>query len=70
MVRVSLLAALTLGVSLQAVSADDVYRMCKDNTCQNCSVAIKNAGTGYPNCVTYDSETVFFNQDIPGSEGG
>ncbi|KAK3301862.1 uncharacterized protein B0T15DRAFT_544888 [Chaetomium strumarium] len=70
MFLVSLFTALVLGGSLQPVIAADVYKMCKDNKCQNCSVGITNAGTGYPNCVTYDSDTVFFNQDIPGSEGG
>ncbi|KAH6641071.1 hypothetical protein F5144DRAFT_481645 [Chaetomium tenue] len=48
----------------------NVYKMCKDNHCDDCPVGITNAGSGYPDCVTYDSETVFYNSDFPGSDGG
>jgi len=47
-----------------------VYKMCKDNKCQNCPVELTNAGTGYPNCVVYDSDNVFYNQDFEGTDGG
>ncbi|KAK4118122.1 hypothetical protein N657DRAFT_638267 [Parathielavia appendiculata] len=44
--------------------------MSRDNKCQERSIGITNDGTGYPICVTYDSDTVFYNQDIPDAEGG
>ncbi|KAK4040839.1 hypothetical protein C8A01DRAFT_35114 [Parachaetomium inaequale] len=69
MVRTTQLVAVGMGVALPLVHAD-VYKMCKDNKCQDCPVGLTNAGTGYPNCVTYDSDTVFFNSDYPGSGGG
>jgi len=47
-----------------------VYKMCKDNKCQNCPVGLTNAGTGYPNCVVYDSDNVFYSQGFEGTDGG
>ena len=51
-------------------AADEPFSFCKDNSCNDCPVNIASAGTGYPACVTYNSDDVFKNQDYPGSAGG
>lgn len=51
-------------------TADDPFSFCKDNKCGDCPVSVTNVGTGFPNCVVYNSEDVFANQNFPGSVGG
>jgi hypothetical protein len=56
-------------IAFVAVAQDPFY-MCTDNKCETCPSAISSTGTGYPNCVIYNSEDVFANQGYEGSEGG
>jgi len=47
------------------------YKFCTDGKCSDCPTSIANLGTGFPKCLVYSTEDVFFNQ--PGfneSEGG
>ncbi|KAH6626515.1 hypothetical protein B0J18DRAFT_425017 [Chaetomium sp. MPI-SDFR-AT-0129] len=69
MVQFNKLAVWLLALALHSVNAG-TYKMCKDNTCNDCPVGITNAGTGYPDCVTYDTESVLFNQGFSGTPGG
>ncbi|KAI1263633.1 hypothetical protein F5Y18DRAFT_393599 [Xylariaceae sp. FL1019] len=51
--------------------ASDPFKLCNDNKCGDCPIQVTDAGTGFPNCVVYSTESVFGNQpDIPGSESG
>src|SRR5690348_12997215 len=52
---ISAMHALILAIlaKVHFVDAASVYKMCKDNTCQDCPVGLTNAGTGYPKCVIY-----------------
>ncbi|KAF2759132.1 hypothetical protein EJ05DRAFT_485200 [Pseudovirgaria hyperparasitica] len=53
-----------------SVAAQDPFYMCTENTCEQCPSAVASAGTGYPECVVYNSEDVFANQGYQGTEGG
>ncbi|KAH8892268.1 hypothetical protein GQ53DRAFT_596485, partial [Thozetella sp. PMI_491] len=46
------------------------FSFCKDDQCGDCPVSVTSAGTGFPNCVTYNSDDVFKNQGFPGAAGG
>ncbi|KAI0141783.1 hypothetical protein GGR57DRAFT_398951 [Xylariaceae sp. FL1272] len=51
--------------------ASDPFKLCNDNKCGDCPIQVTDAGTGFPNCVVYSTESVFGNQpDIPGSDSG
>ena len=50
--------------------AQDPFYMCTDTKCEACPSAISSTGTGYPDCVIYNSEDVFANQGYEGSKGG
>lgn len=67
MARRSLLA---LGAVLMAASnvlAED-YSMCRDDKCGDCPVTLASLGTGYPECIIYNTEDVFGGQDFPESD--
>ena len=49
---------------------DEPFTFCKDTECKQCPVAVTSGGTGYPNCVIYNTADIFSNQDFPGAEGG
>jgi len=62
-----------LGVLFSVASivvAQDPFYMCTDDKCESCPSAVSSTGTGYPDCVVYNSEDVFANQGYEGSEGG
>jgi hypothetical protein len=52
------------------VVAQDPFYMCTESKCETCPSAISSTGTGYPDCVIYNSEDVFANQGYQGSQGG
>lgn len=55
---------------LSVVVAQDPFYMCTESKCENCPSSISSSGTGYPNCVIYNSQDVFANQGYEGSTGG
>lgn len=57
------------GLTSVAVAKDPFY-MCTDNKCEQCPSSVASSGTGYPDCVIYNSEDVFAHQGFNGSEGG
>ena len=62
---------LSILAGLASVSvAQDPFYMCTESTCQNCPSSVASTGTGYPNCVIYNSEDVFANQGYDGATGG
>ncbi|KAF7563715.1 hypothetical protein G7046_g414 [Stylonectria norvegica] len=63
------LTATLFAAALNGVLADP-FGFCKDNTCSDCPVSVATAGTGYPNCVVYNTDDVFANQGFGGSAGG
>lgn len=62
--RLAPLAALLVHVGL--IACQDVS-WCRDEECDDCPSALASSGPGYPECVVYDSNTVFggqgFNDD-------
>ncbi|KAK7949440.1 hypothetical protein PG988_016079 [Apiospora saccharicola] len=61
---------LALGVSLTAIGhvlAED-YNMCRDDKCGDCPVSLASLGTGFPDCIIYNTEDVFGGQDFPPSD--
>jgi hypothetical protein len=68
MVGVHYLSALFSVASI--VVAQDPFCMCTESKCETCPSAISSTGTGYPDCVIYNSEDVFANQGYQGSQGG
>jgi hypothetical protein len=52
------------------VVAQDPFYICTESKCETCPSAISSTGTGYPDCVIYNSEDVFANQGYQGSQGG
>ncbi|KAK4501093.1 hypothetical protein PRZ48_006899 [Zasmidium cellare] len=66
----------TLSIGLVALSilnkatAVPNFSFCTNEPCTNCPVSVSSEGTGYPECVIYNSENVFGNQGFSGSEGG
>ncbi|KAK7921666.1 hypothetical protein PG985_009688 [Apiospora marii] len=65
--RLASLAALLVHVGL--IACQDV-KWCKDEKCADCPSGLASSGPGYPECVVYDSNTVFggqgFNEDTVG----
>jgi hypothetical protein len=59
-----------LSALASAVVAQDPFYMCTDTKCESCPSSVSSSGTGYPDCVVYNSEDVFANQGYEGSEGG
>jgi hypothetical protein len=68
MVGVYYLSVLSSVASI--VVAQDPFYMCTESKCETCPLAISSTGTGYPDCVIYNSEDVFANQCYQGSQGG
>ncbi|KFY35978.1 hypothetical protein V494_05431 [Pseudogymnoascus sp. VKM F-4513 (FW-928)] len=44
-------------------------KWCKDGKCSDCPSALTSSGPGYPDCVIYDSKTVFGGQGFEEGEG-
>lgn len=62
---------LSILAGLASVSvAQDPFYMCTESKCENCPSSVASTGTGYPNCVIYNSEDVFANQGYDGADGG
>lgn len=55
----------TLAAALLSQASAKQFTFCKDDSCKDCPVNIEEAGTGYPNCVVYDSKRTFNNQNFP-----
>ncbi|OAQ64465.1 hypothetical protein VFPPC_05734 [Pochonia chlamydosporia 170] len=55
---------------LQGVQAGNPFAFCTDNKCEKCPVSVTSDGTGYPNCVVYESKDIFPGQGFTGSKGG
>lgn len=68
MVANTYLSILT-GLASVAIAQDPFY-MCTENTCQDCPSSVASTGTGYPNCVVYNSQDVFADQGYNGTTGG
>jgi len=69
LVASSLAAAALFG----AAAADDgqgPIQFCHDKSCQDCPVSLTVEGTGYPECVVYDSDQIFGNGDFAESDSG
>lgn len=63
------LSILALAAILDLVAGQ--YKFCTDGKCSDCPTSISNLGTGFPKCLVYSTEDVFFNQPgFNGSEGG
>ena len=65
----SALSATAFAAALRGAFADP-FAFCKDNTCGDCPVSVTNTGTGFPNCVVYNTADIFTNQGFGGSPGG
>ncbi|KAJ4293570.1 hypothetical protein N0V90_008853 [Kalmusia sp. IMI 367209] len=61
--------SLLAGLASVAVAQDPFY-MCTDNKCEDCPSSIASSGTGFPNCVIYNSQDVFAQQGYEGTDGG
>ncbi|KAH8898666.1 hypothetical protein GQ53DRAFT_358246 [Thozetella sp. PMI_491] len=59
--------AVALGVT--SLAAAQSMSWCKDEKCGDCPSGITSAGTGYPQCVVYDTETVFGGQGFEPATG-
>ncbi|KAI0020346.1 hypothetical protein F4780DRAFT_791994 [Xylariomycetidae sp. FL0641] len=61
-----------LTAAARLATANDIhpFKFCTDDQCGDCPVSITSAGTGYPNCVIYNTADVFANYGFNGSEGG
>lgn len=60
-------------ISLAAFSkaAESAFDMCTAGTCEDCPVSLTSAGTGYPNCVIYNSADIFSSDlGFTASDGG
>ncbi|KAK4207877.1 hypothetical protein QBC37DRAFT_444238 [Rhypophila decipiens] len=57
------------GVAL-VQAQEDVFKFCPESTCGDCPVGLTSQGTGFPNCVIYNSDDVFPGLGFTGSEGG
>ncbi|KAK8124270.1 uncharacterized protein PG998_000029 [Apiospora kogelbergensis] len=62
-----LLAAVVAFMVVENVLAED-YSMCRDEGCGDCPVTLASLGTGYPECIIYNTDDVFGGQDFPPSE--
>ncbi|KAK8064337.1 hypothetical protein PG994_006975 [Apiospora phragmitis] len=48
---------------------NEAFSLCKEDACEDCPVNIASAGPKYPECVIYNSEDVFTNQDFDKESG-
>ncbi len=64
----TLLSAALIGVA--KAQHGDIFKFCTEGKCEECPVGLNNAGTGFPNCVIYNSKDVFSGLDFKESEGG
>ncbi|KAK6815650.1 hypothetical protein PG987_016654 [Apiospora arundinis] len=63
----SLFALAVAFKAIDNVLADD-YSMCRDEKCGDCPVTLADLGTGYPECIIYNTEDVFGGLDFPPSD--
>jgi hypothetical protein len=70
MMHTKALAALSGLFAHIVLAQNEPFSFCKDNQCADCPLHIASSGTGYPACVTYNSDDVFKGQGFPGSDGG
>lgn len=53
------------------VAADgEPFSFCTDGKCDDCPVSVSSAGTGFPECVVYNSEDFFGGGDFDAADGG
>jgi len=65
-----LFVKLALWAVAHASPAAEKFSFCEDAKCQHCPVSVPSAGTGFPQCVIYNSADVLKNQQFPDNEGG
>ncbi|KAM7212420.1 hypothetical protein V8F06_012189 [Rhypophila decipiens] len=57
LLKMGALAFLSGGALVQA--QEDVFKFCPESTCGDCPVGLTSQGTGFPNCVIYNSDDIF-----------
>jgi len=65
--KLAILSALAVG---SVIAADEPFSFCKDAQCGDCPVSVASAGSGFPECVVYNSADFFTGGDFPSSDGG
>lgn len=65
--KIVLLSALAAG---SVLAFDEPFSFCTDGNCGDCPVSVASAGTGFPECVVYNSEDFFGGSDFATADGG
>ncbi|KAF2723499.1 hypothetical protein K431DRAFT_292537 [Polychaeton citri CBS 116435] len=63
------LSSIAFGIVAAQDDNGGPFNLCTGDNCENCPVSLASAGTGYPNCVVYNSQDVFPNH-TPAFAGG
>lgn len=63
-------AALLSAIVGSVAAADEPFSFCTDGKCGDCPVSVSSGGTGFPECVIYNSEDFFGGGDFEAADGG